>query len=209
MPAVSQKQQKLMGIVHGIQKGTVNPSNVSKKAQQLAKKMKPSSAADYASTKRTGLPKKVKNEEIEGHLGQVFAVQLPYDGCSPQTMIHQVDPLVGLGGSEIVPDQIHSVHADQDMANSVAQTLYEEYCAKQEMLEEKKGMTVNKIRRAIDKLEKQRKSHIDMAKENPKEASSHKEEIARLATKIDDLISKMGMIEKSKKEQDNKEDKQK
>lgn len=150
-----------------------------------------------------------KNEGVEGHLGQVFAVQLPYDGCSPQNMIHQVDPLVGLGGSEIVPDQIHSVHADQDMANSVAQTLYEEYCAKQEMLEEKKGMTVNKIRRAIDKLEKQRKSHIDMAKENPKEASSHKEEIARLATKIDDLISKMGMIEKSKKEQDNKEDKQK
>lgn len=150
-----------------------------------------------------------KNEGLEGHLGQVFAVQLPYDGCSPEAMIHQVDPLVGLGGSEIVPDQIHSVHADQDMANSVAQTLYEEYCAKQEMLEEKKGMTVNKIRRAIDKLEKQRKSHIDMAKENPKEASSHKEEIARLATKIDDLISKMGMIEKSKKEQDNKEDKQK
>lgn len=153
--------------------------------------------------------KKSKNEEIDGHLGQVFAVQLPYDGCSPESMVHQVDPLVGLGGSEIVPDQIHSVHADPDMANSVAQTLYEEHCAKQEMLEEKKVMTVDKIRKAIDRLEKQRKSHIDMAKENPKEASSHKEEIARLATKIDDLISKMGMIEKSKKEQDKKEDKQK
>ena len=37
MPAVSKKQQKFMGIVHGLQKGTVKPSEVSKKAQNVAK----------------------------------------------------------------------------------------------------------------------------------------------------------------------------
>lgn len=62
MPAVSKKQQKFMGIVHGLQKGTVKPSEVSKKAQKVAQDMKPSAAKDFASTKHKGLPTKVKKE---------------------------------------------------------------------------------------------------------------------------------------------------
>ena len=37
MPATSQQQQKLMGLVHALQKGTVKPSQASKKAQQQSR----------------------------------------------------------------------------------------------------------------------------------------------------------------------------
>ena len=35
MPAASKQQQKLMGIVHALQKGGVKPSSVSKQAQKI------------------------------------------------------------------------------------------------------------------------------------------------------------------------------
>ena len=40
MPAVSQQQQKFMGIVRAIQKGDAKPGDFSKKARDAAKKMK-------------------------------------------------------------------------------------------------------------------------------------------------------------------------
>jgi uncharacterized membrane protein len=46
-----------------------------------------------------------------------------------------------------------------------------------------------------------------MIKENPKESGAQKEKIAHLATRIDDLMTKLEKIEKSKKEIENKEDK--
>ena len=58
MPATSQQQQKLMGIVRALQKGDVKPSSVSKKAQQMAKSMKPKDVKDFAATKHKGLPEK-------------------------------------------------------------------------------------------------------------------------------------------------------
>ena len=64
MPAVSKAQQKFMGIVHGLQKGTVKPSKVSGKVKKVAKSMKKKSAKDFASTKHKGLPKKVKSESV-------------------------------------------------------------------------------------------------------------------------------------------------
>ena len=63
MPAKSKAQQRFMGMVHGIQKGTVDPSTVSAKVRKVAKGMKKKSAKDYASTKHKGKPEKVKKEE--------------------------------------------------------------------------------------------------------------------------------------------------
>jgi len=199
MPAVSKKQQKFMGIVHGLQKGTVNPSDVSKKAQNVAKDMKPKAATDFASTKHKGLPTKVKKESVDGAIDTLYMVKKPYAGCELTSLVHPIDPLVGLGGSEVVPDQVHAVFPDQDHAQQVAQDLFEEYCSKMEALEEKKGAVTGKISSAIDTLEKKRKEHVDMAKADPKNASQHKEHIAKLATKIDDLMSKLERVEKSKK----------
>jgi len=72
MPAKSQAQQRFMGIVHAIQKGDAKASDFSKDAQDTAKEMKPSDAKDFASTKHTGLPKKVGKEGVEQKLKEII-----------------------------------------------------------------------------------------------------------------------------------------
>jgi hypothetical protein len=205
MPAVSKKQQKFMGIVHGLQKGTVKPSEVSKKAQNVAKQMKPSSATDFAATKHKGLPSKVKKENVDGAIDTLYMVKKPFDGCNASSLVAPLDPLQG---AQDQADQVHGVFPDQDQAMAIAETLYEEYCTKMEALEEKKGAVTGKISSAIDSLEKKRKEHVDMAKEDPKNASQHKDKIAMLATKIDDLMSKLEKVERSKKAKEEKKDKE-
>jgi hypothetical protein len=207
MPATSQQQQKLMGIVHALQTGDMKPSQASGKAKKMAKSMKKGDVTDFAATKHKGLPKKVKKEAIDGALTQLYMVQKPYSGCELTSLVKPIDPLVGLGGSEIVPDQVHGVFPDQDQALQVATDLYEAHCTQESVLEEKKGKVGDKIKKTIDHLEKKRKEHIDLAKEDPKNTSKHKEEIAKLATQIDDLMTKMEKIENSKKEIEKKEDK--
>lgn len=58
MPATSKSQQKLMGIVHAIQKGDADPKDFSKSAQDMAKDMKPGDVKDFASISHKGLPDK-------------------------------------------------------------------------------------------------------------------------------------------------------
>lgn len=206
MPAVSKKQQKFMGIVHGIQKGTVNPSNVSQKAQKVAKDMKKKAATDFASTKHKGLPTKVKKENVDGAIDTLYMVKKPYNGCDASSLVMPINPLQG---TQYPQDQIQGVFPNQDQAMTIAETLYEEYCSRMEALEEKKGAVTGKISSAIDALEKKRKEHVDMAKADPKNASQHKDKIAMIATKIDDLMSKLEKVERSKKakEIDSKKDK--
>ena len=205
MPAVSKKQQKFMGIVHGLQKGTVKPSEVSKKAQKVAKDMKPSAATDFASTKHKGLPTKVKKENVDGAIDTLYMVKKPYSGCDASSMVAPINPLQGVQHPH---DQVHGVFPDQDQATSIAEGLYEEYCAKMEALEEKKGSVAQKIAASIDALEKKRKEHVDAAKADPKNASQHKDKIAVLATKIDDLMSKLEKVERSKKNVEGDKDKE-
>lgn len=196
MPAVSKKQQKFMGIVHGLQKGTVKPSEVSKKAQKVAKDMKPKAATDFASTKHKGLPTKVKKENVDGAIDTLYMVKKPFDGCNAKSLVIPMNPIQG---AQDQADQVHGVFPDQDQAMAIAEKLYEEYCAKMEALEEKKGTVAQKIASSIDALEKKRKEHVDAAKADPKNAGQHKDKIAVLATKIDDLMSKLEKVEKSKK----------
>lgn len=65
MPAVSRKQQQLMGIVHAIQTGKMKPSKASATARQMAKNMKPKDVKDFASTSHKGLPDKVSDALIK------------------------------------------------------------------------------------------------------------------------------------------------
>ena len=76
MPATSQQQQKLMGLVHALQKGTVKPGQASKKAQQMAKSMKKSDVTDFAATKHKGLPKKAKKENMG--VASMYVVRKPH-----------------------------------------------------------------------------------------------------------------------------------
>lgn len=201
MPATSQQQQKLMGIVHALQTGDMKPSQASGKAKEMAKSMKKGDVTDFASTKHKGLPKKVKKENLDGAISTLYIVKKPYAGCQLTSLVEPIDPLLGIGaGHEIVPDQVHGVYADQDQADVVANELYEAHCQQESMLEEKKGQVGDKIKKAIDQLEKKHKEHINLATQDPKNASKHKEHIAKIAHQIDDLMTKLEKIEKSKKE---------
>jgi len=62
MPALSQQQQKLMGLALAYKKGDVPDSKVSDKIKKLANAMTKSDLEKYASTKHKGLPKKVENK---------------------------------------------------------------------------------------------------------------------------------------------------
>lgn len=75
MPAVSKAQQRFMGMVHAAQKGDMeNPSpEVAKAADSMSDK----DAKDFASTKHTELPDKIK-EIIISELRSIRAIQTDY-----------------------------------------------------------------------------------------------------------------------------------
>jgi hypothetical protein len=104
-------------------------------------------------------------------------------------------------------NDVHSVHATAEDAQQIAAEAYQKYCDEAIALEEKKDTTSGKIKKAIDQLEKKRKEHLTLAKDDPKSASKHKEHIAKIATQIDDLMTKLERIEKSKKQIEKEEDK--
>ena len=205
MPAASKQQQKLMGIVHALQKGDMKPSQASGKAKEMSKSMKKGDVKDFASTKHKGLPKKVKKEDYNPT--KMFVVVKPSDNMDASGMIMELNPLEGIQPLNIMQDDVLDVTTDESEAQRIAAEAYGKYCSEVQALEEKKGKVGDKLKKTIDHLEKKRKEHIDMAKEDPKSSSQHKEHIAKLATQIDDLMSKMEKIERSKKNVEKKEDK--
>lgn len=64
MPALSQKQQKFMGLVLAYKRGEVPASKVSKNVKQVAAKMSEKELEKFAGTKHKGLPKKVESIEM-------------------------------------------------------------------------------------------------------------------------------------------------
>jgi len=64
MPALSQQQQKIMGLALAYKKGKVPASKVSKSVKDLASSMSKAELEKYASTKHKGLPKKVGENKL-------------------------------------------------------------------------------------------------------------------------------------------------
>ena len=208
MPAPSIQSQKLMGIVRALQTGKMKPSKASAKAREMAKTMKPSDVKDFASTKHKGLPKKVKKEEGL-QIPEMYMVRKPKVGMKEADLVMKINPLEGIQPLNIEMTDVLSVHATADDARAIAAEAYKSCMDEAFQLEEKKGKVGDKLKKAIDHLEKKRKEHLDMAKEDPKNAAKHKEHIAKLAQQIDDLMTKMEKVEKSKKEIKKDEEKDK
>jgi hypothetical protein len=198
MPAKSVSQQRLMGIVRGLQKGTVKPSKVSSKAEKLASTMEPSSVAHYASTKHRGLPKKVKKECINT-IGGCYAVLRPMREMTLEKMLKEFDPVYGLSHCGLDTGSVHSVYSNLEEAEKCAESLHKEYSGKLEELETKKGNITKKITTAIEKLEAKRKEHVKLAKEDPANAGKHRDAVAKYADQIEDLMTKLEKVERSKK----------
>lgn len=206
MPAKSVSQQKLMGIVHGLQKGTVKPSKVSAQAKKLAKTMSPSSATDYASTKHAGLPKKVK-KEFANNIGGCYAVLRPKRDITIEKMLKEFDPVYGITHCGLDVNDIHSVYSNLEEAQKCAETIHKEYSGKLVELESKKENVAKKITKAIEKLEAKRKEHVKMAKEDPTNAGSHRDHVAKFADQIEDLMTKLENVTRSKKDVEKQDDK--
>lgn len=183
MPFVSQQQRKYMY----------------SQEPKLAKKF------EKETPKGKKLPKKVKNEDYNPT--KMYVVVRPSDNLDASGMIMELNPLEGIQPLNIMQDDVLIATHDEREAQRIAAEAYGKYCNEVQALEEKKGKVGNKIKSTIDHLEKKRKEHIDMVKEDPKSAAKHKEKIAKLATQIDDLVDKMEKIEKSKKNVEKKEEK--
>ena len=65
MPATSKKQQRLFGMIHALQKGTLSKRKVSSKIRNLAKRIDAESVSHFAKTKHEGLPEKKEAEFLE------------------------------------------------------------------------------------------------------------------------------------------------
>ena len=65
MPAVSQQQQKIMGLALAYKRGEVPASKVSDQVKKLARSMSEKELKKYAGTKHKGLPKKVSEEKLQ------------------------------------------------------------------------------------------------------------------------------------------------
>jgi hypothetical protein len=195
MPAKSKAQQKLMGMVSAAQKGELK--NPSAQVAKLAKTMTKKSATDFASTKHKGLPKKVKKENYENKVGMLHIVQKPSDGCSCDKMVHQVDPIAG---HSIDPQTIHGIYSTPEEAMKVAESLYKGHMDSMKKLEEKKDTVTKKLTSAINMLEKKRKDCMNMVKENPNDAQSHKAKISEISSQIESLMDKLEKVSKSKKQ---------
>lgn len=64
MPAVSQQQQKIMGLALAYKRGEIPASKVSAQVKQIAKSMTEKELEKYAGTSHKGLPKKVESIKI-------------------------------------------------------------------------------------------------------------------------------------------------
>jgi hypothetical protein len=202
MPATSEKQRKLFGAALAAKRGA---EPISKKIAGIAKAT-PEKELSKMASKNEGAD---VGQGFDNQVGDYYAVQRPYDGCEPNKLVHKVDPLQGVQGIGVEPVQIYGAYIEEKTAMTMAEKLHKEFVDAAVMLEKKKDAVVDKIKSAIDELEAQRGECVGMIKENPKESGAHKEKIAHLATKIDDLMTKLEKIEKSKKEIENKEDKKK
>lgn len=147
---------------------------------------------------------KVKKENMG--VASMYAVLEATSDMKESDLVVEFNPLQGVQPLNIDMNRVHSVYTSADEAQAIAAEVYKRCMEEAFQLEEKKGKVGDKLKKTIDHLEKKRKDHIDMAKEDPKSASQHKEEIAKLASQIDDLMGKMERIEKSKKNVEKKED---
>lgn len=200
MPAKTDKQATTARIAGAIKKG-LQKGKPGEPSTEMAK-MPMKSLKKFMHTKKD---KKVKKENMG--VASMYTVQNPTEGMTVEKMVCEFNPLMGIQEKGIGMHQVHSVHHDHEEAQRIAAEVYDKYLSEVQALEEKKGKVGNKLKKTIDHLEKKRKEHVDMAKEDPKNASQHKEQIAKLASQIDDLMGKMERIEKSKKNVEKKEDK--
>jgi len=131
--AVSQQQQKFMGMAHAMQKGERIPG-ASKELKKVAKSMKPKDVKDFAATKHEGLPKKVKKEATDetadskpakkGGFDFGKGVYESLDRKYKQALTEGMNVTLNMGaGDQGEPRKSITITADGDDADKLAELL--------------------------------------------------------------------------------------
>ena len=127
--AVSQQQQKFMGMAHAMQKGE-KIKDASPELKKVAKSMKKSDVTDFAATKHEGLPKKVKEADaepkakktggIEFGKGVYESINSRVENMIAEGMNVSVNMSTGANGE---PTKNITISAEGDDAETLAQLL--------------------------------------------------------------------------------------
>ena len=127
MPAVSQQQQKFMGMAHAMQKGE-KVKGASKELKKAAKGMSKKAAHDYAATKHKGLPDHVKESEViegvvltEGQFKKIATYLL--DRLETGTKGYNIKPAVELHDKQMAQRVIRNVLGHDDFFRGRPHTL--------------------------------------------------------------------------------------
>jgi hypothetical protein len=132
-----------------------------------------------------------KVEKVEEMTPQAYAVVKNCESCdSAESRVKPYNPMLGVTSINLTPDQVQGVYFEEKAALSEASKLQKMYEADVKMLEEKRGLTVDKLTAKIEALEKERTSHFK---------SKNYDGEAEVAKKIQDLMDKLKKIEKAKK----------
>jgi uncharacterized protein (UPF0335 family) len=144
----------------------------------------------------------------DNQIGDIYAVQKPIThDCAHTDLIQKVDPMTGIASVGMEPNAVYGLYPDEETAMQIAEKIHKEFVDAAEMLEEKKHKVAEKIKKVMTQMEKARNESMKMIKENPMEASAHRDKVAEYTHKIDELVQKLERIEKAKKEIKKDEDK--
>ena len=125
--AVSQQQQKFMGMAHAMQKGE-KIKGAGPELKKVAKTMKKSDVEDFAATKHKGLPKKVKEADAEPKAkGGIEFGKGIYESINSQVEKMIVEGMnVSVNATQNADGEDHksiTITADGDDANKLAELL--------------------------------------------------------------------------------------
>jgi hypothetical protein len=127
--AVSQQQQKFMGMAHAMQKGE-KIKGASAELKKVAKSMKKSDVEDFAATKHEGLPKKVKEADAEPKAKKTGGIE--FGKGIYESINSRVENMIAEGmnvsvnmsmGSDGEPTKNITISAEGDDAETLAQLL--------------------------------------------------------------------------------------
>jgi hypothetical protein len=127
--AVSQQQQKFMGMAHAMQKGE-KIKGASAELKKVAKTMKKSDVKDFAATKHEGLPKKVKEADAEPKAKKTGGIE--FGKGIYENINSRVENIIAEGmnvsvnmsaGSNGEPTKNITISAEGDDADKLAQLL--------------------------------------------------------------------------------------
>jgi len=104
---------------------------------------------------------KTKKENLEGAVTEMYAIKNPYSGCQAKELVIPFDPVSGISQDSTAPEDIRGVYYDRQMADTIAEKLYEDHIQYEIMLEKKKKQVIKELVNKIKKLEEERKGCIN------------------------------------------------